>query len=194
MLIAGQTSVRAHVHTCWLRRELLKPEFLKFRKRDLLRVKLFLEQGMNYCTYPRPIPLKMVPLFLSHTALRRETRGLSVKIYFFIPAHLVALLSEVNILFNLFTSGKLRRAKTRPRNFARELQRRANFRRVSRAPSCTKVKNLPDNKRGYFQFAPFASPACVVHVDDRSAWQRYNFVWLWRGQPLGMSHRRRIYE
>lgn len=92
-------------------------------------------------------------------ALRRETRGLSAKIYFFILAHLVALLSEVNILFNLFTSGKLRRRRLALATL------RVNFNvartsAVCLAPPCTEVKNLPDNKRGYFQFAPFASLAC----------------------------------
>lgn len=80
-------------------------------------------------------------------ALRRETRGLSVKIYFFILAHLVALLSEVNILFNLFTSGKLCR-----RRLALATSR-ANFNVARTSAVCLahrpvlKLKILPDNKR-----------------------------------------------
>lgn len=124
-----------------------KLELLKSASGIYLRETLSRRRRMNYRIYipypipsvpTSPLPLSLPqdgpPVLLGHTELRRETRGLSAKIYFFIPAHLVALLSEVNILFNLFTSGKTSPAKARPRNFARELQRRGNFRRVSRAP------------------------------------------------------------
>lgn len=109
-------------------------------------------------------------------ALRRETRGLSVKIYFFILAHLVALLSEVNILFNLFTSGKLRRRRLALATL------RANFNVARTSAVCLahrpvlKLKICPTTREVTFNL--LLLPLLLVVRADRSAWQRYNLVWL----------------
>lgn len=150
-LYVDSRQTRAH----WLSEELISPNFSTPRWNY---VKPFLGLGISY----RPLlshPSRWFRALLGHMALRRETRGLSVKIYFFILAHLVALLSEVNILFNLFTSGKLCR-----RRLALATSR-ANFNVARTSAVCLahrpvlKLKICPTT-RGYFQFAPFASLAC----------------------------------
>lgn len=119
----------------------------------------------------------MIPSsLLGHMTLRRETRGLSVKIYFFILAHLVALLSEVNILFNLFTSGKLRRRRLALATL------RANFNVARTSAVCLahrpvlKLKICPTTREVTFNL--LLLPLLLVVRADRSAWQRYNLVWL----------------
>lgn len=94
---------------------------------------------MNYRVYLTPprardlISLPLSPFFRSRGAkLARQ----SVEIYFFIPGRAscsALLLLEVNKLLNLSTSRKTSARQDSSLASLRALQRRANFRRVSRA-------------------------------------------------------------
>lgn len=174
-------------HTCTDHRENYKPEFLKSANGIYLRESLSRTEGWIIVYIFHGCSEFFTP-FRSCGASAQNSRP-PAEIYFFIPAHLVALLSEVNIPLNLFTSEKL--GEDSPSQLSAR-----NFRRVSRASPCTKVKNLPDNKRereierGYFQFALFALCFLPARIDLSSTISRGFDA----DNPWARLAQRRIYE